>query len=369
MGFLDKLKNTFFEEEYVEVEEKPKKHVERVEKVSAPKPVVKPKPKPEVKKEVISVPTKREERRESPVTSRVQRMDKPISRTQPIPVVAKEEKKTEKFNYFDDDDFLDLDSDFYKEPASTSTSQKSIKTEKPVVKESTAYNNPGYSKNGALPPAQTTPTYTKEEKKVFKPTPIISPIYLILDKNYTKEELNMDRKEIKPSSSYVSKRNVDLDSVREKAYGSMTNDFGLIGPEEDAVISSIVESKEEDIGDNLLYDMTEAMSPVVDKVTLQDAEEYFQDLGLEYNVDYKDAKHEKVTGRKVAPLPNPELDDVDISGDIDMEMDMNNVEIDPFMIEEEKKFALEDDIYSKEDSGTLEDNLFDLIDSMYEEKE
>ena len=62
-----------------------------------------------------------------------------------------------------------------------------------------------------------------------------------------------------------------------------------------------------------------------------DAEEYYQDLGLEYNIDYKDAAHEKATGRTV----------------------------------DLRKF--EDDDYQKEDTG-LEDNLFDLIDSMYDEK-
>ena len=32
-------------------------------------------------------------------------------------------------------------------------------------------------------------------------------------------------------------------------------------------------------------------TPAVPKVTVGDAEEYFEDLGLEYNVDYKDISH------------------------------------------------------------------------------
>jgi hypothetical protein len=33
--------------------------------------------------------------------------------------------------------------------------------------------------------------------------------------------------------------------------------------------------------------------PGIDKVTIGDAEEYFEDLGLEYNIDYKDLAKEK----------------------------------------------------------------------------
>ena len=73
--------------------------------------------------------------------------------------------------------------------------------------------------------------------------------------------------------------------------------------------------------------------PMVDQVTLADAEEYFQDLGLEYNIDYKDTRYEKATGRRV-------------------------------------KNATES-VKKEEDSddANLEDNLFDLIDSMYKDGE
>ena len=62
-----------------------------------------------------------------------------------------------------------------------------------------------------------------------------------------------------------------------------------------------------------------------------DAEEYYSDLGLEYNIDYKDESHEKATGRRT---------------------DLRKME------EYEKKT----------DDSSIEDNLFDLIDSMYDEK-
>lgn len=66
------------------------------------------------------------------------------------------------------------------------------------------------------------PKKEKEEKK-FKATPIISPIYGVLDKNYKKEELEPnsgDNYELQRPS-----KNVDFDSVRKKAYGSLVEDI------------------------------------------------------------------------------------------------------------------------------------------------
>lgn len=57
---------------------------------------------------------------------------------------------------------------------------------------------------------------TKEEKKQFKPTPIISPVYGVLDQNYKKEDLIV-KDEIKRNPTNKSK--LDLDEIRKKAYG------------------------------------------------------------------------------------------------------------------------------------------------------
>ena len=39
---------------------------------------------------------------------------------------------------------------------------------------------------------------------------------------------------------------------------------------------------------NNLIEAEKIIKPELDKITMGDAEEYFEDLGLEYNVDYKD---------------------------------------------------------------------------------
>ena len=55
----------------------------------------------------------------------------------------------------------------------------------------------------------------KEEKetKKFRPTPVISPIYGILDKNYKKEDVIIDS-----ASDFNEVKKVDYDTVRRKAY-------------------------------------------------------------------------------------------------------------------------------------------------------
>lgn len=133
----------------------------------------------------------------------------------------------------------------------------------------------------------------------------------------------MDKKN-KPSS-YVSRKNVDLDTVRRKAYG----DINIVENE----INEYVDENNAEQDENLLFDMTsEHTMPVVNQVTIADAEEYFEDLGLEYNIDYKDEKYEKATGRRTSKVEKQEIEET-----------------------------------TDEEDANLEDNLFDLIDSMYED--
>ena len=179
----------------------------------------------------------------------------------------------------------------------------------------------------------------REEKHVFKRSPIISPVWGILDKNYKKEEI-VSRKEIRLTTNNGK---ADLDAVREKAYGDIASDIS----------ASIKEKSDEDMvrkeepvqEDNLLYDLSEDSQPSVKVVTMGDAEEYYNDLGLEYNVDYTVDK-EKEDGKEK-----------------DKELVKENLEKEE-ELEPVKEVVEEDDDEEKE-----EDNLFDLIDSMYEDKE
>jgi len=288
MKLLEKLKNTFFEEEYVEVEETEKKEV--------------------VARKVEPRETRREEKKViAPVEEEV------IEEVKPRQVDNYSDReilnKDNKVPYFEDEDFLD-------EEVST---PKKVE-EKKLYGGSAAdiYSSLDFSNTSSKP-------YSAPAKEAFKPTPIISPIYGVLDKNYRKEEV-IDKKD-KPSS-YVSRKNADLDTIRRKAYGGLE-------PFEDVNTNEVKEEVIEEKNNNLLYDMTvDNSKPVVDQVTLADAEEYFEDLGLEYNIDYKDNRYERATGRRTSS---------------------SSVSLKP------KEEVVEDE------EANLEDNLFDLIDSMYEE--
>lgn len=187
----------------------------------------------------------------------------------------------------------------------------------------------------------------KEEKSYFKPSPIISPIYGILDKNYSKEDI-VPKREIKFTSSFVRDK-VSVDDVREKAFGNTIEEKST-KISTDSVLPTF---EVEDSDSNLLVDLSsDNDKPAVKDVTMGDALEYFQDLGLEYNVDYVDAGT-KATGRR----EKASYGDDDITAAKFSEED-----------EEENKTIVEKKEEKKEEV-TDDDNLFDLIDSMYQDQD
>ena len=72
----------------------------------------------------------------------------------------------------------------------------------------------------------------KEEKKHFKPTPIISPVYGVLDKNYNKEDIAPTKK------THYTNTTITIDEVRKKAYGTLEDELentinNLVVPNDD----------------------------------------------------------------------------------------------------------------------------------------
>ena len=166
------------------------------------------------------------------------------------------------------------------------------------------------------------------ERKIFRPSPIISPVYGVLDKNYRKEEI-VDKSSVETARV---NRNDSLDKIRKKAYGTLS----------DEDLDSIDKEIRETENDKEVVDLTkESNKPEVNEVTVGDAEEYFNDLGLEYNVDYVDSSTDKASNIEERKEKEEKIEKV-----------------------EDKIEEKVEDVKDDED-----DNLFDLIDSMYEEKE
>jgi len=214
----------------------------------------------------------------------------------------------------------------------------------------------------------------KEEKSYFKPSPIISPIYGILDKNYKKEDV-VQKRDVRVSNSFERDK-VSIDDIRKKAYGSLTEDL------EDEFRDDIPSNEVVEDNENLLVDLNDE-KPTVKEVTMGDAVEYFEDLGLEYNVDYVDDSKKQVVSETVEEEPVIEKTEkkeekkvekkepkkeVKKEKETTPEKEEPEVKVVPEREEEkEKEVELIDDKNDDENIIKDDENLFDLIDSMYQE--
>lgn len=134
------------------------------------------------------------------------------------------------------------------------------------------------------------PYKEKKEERVFKPTPIISPVYGILDKNYHKEDI-VTKKETPVYTSI--KDELSVDSVRKKAYGTLEDELEntLFGSnsilfnkkdEEHDETEDFFGELEHEARPDLLDDFDDTEQKTQDK-KIQDLEEITMDIGKELN--------------------------------------------------------------------------------------
>lgn len=127
--------------------------------------------------------------------------------------------------------------------------------------------------------------YSKKEEpkpKKFKPTPVISPIYGVLDKNYTKDEVKLQ-----DESNYEiprASKKVDFETVRNKAYGTLTDDIRNNLCENCELYKEVKITKKNgktllDDNINLLEDIAE--EPKKD-ISIEEAAENYYDFGVDY---------------------------------------------------------------------------------------
>lgn len=347
MKLMDKLKNALFEEEYVEVEEKPKKGKKSSKKEAKPqrkeshveKPIAKKIVLPEKKEVKITTHEEREEpKREVEVHKEVESRvneEKEFS----FPMVSDNE-----FTYTKEEKFKKPQVDNIESPKIGIEERRRLNTvitnkekkAKPYGIDDMPIKEPEYGKYEK-----------KEEKTYFKPSPIISPIYGILDKNYKREDV-VTRREVRLTSTYA-RESLNVDEVRNRAYGALEDELisERNNEEQDMEVGSLM--------DNDLLDLSDS-KPEVKKVTVGDAEEYFEDLGLEYNVDYKDTANEKRNVRyQEEPEEGPYIMNEEVNTDFKVEPNIN-----------ENHDTVTKEIEKDSSDDLDEDNLFDLIDSMYE---
>ena len=197
MGFLDKVKNMFIEE--LDDEDVIKKEVIQVK---IPKPEVSKEQKVEVKKLDKEEPTQAQKPAPRIYDDYIEEEEviKPVVSSKPA------EAKSSIPKYFDDSDFEMMDKPI--EPTVVKQEYKYTRTEtvvKPVIS--------GY--NGKK---------IEDTKKVFQPTPIISPVYGVLDKNYRKDEIASKKK---PRTVYTDFDKISVDDIRKKAYGTLEDELEI----------------------------------------------------------------------------------------------------------------------------------------------
>lgn len=339
MGLFDKIKNALFEEEYVEVEQKPKpiKKVMPSKKESSSKPIAKK----------IVLPEKREvkvEKVDDDIEEKIDN-DNYVSDREVL-----KDSNNLKFPMMEDNDFrMDDSYSHYDSPKIVKILDDELDTKDRAYSKSKISNSSensstlyGGHKTDSVPSIEYGAYEKKEDKTYFRPSPIISPIYGILDKNYKKDEV-VNKREVRITSSYA-RENLSVDDVRRKAYGSLSDDIanGKFEVEES-------EPEYTEDNSNLLVDLSDDdTKPNVSEITVGDAEEYFQDLGLEYNIDYKDGSRE---------ISSNEVENNEVGRHGRVEEDNEDSVDDTVSVEV-------DDNYEENDDS--DDNLFDLIDSMYD---
>ena len=159
--------------------------------------------------------------------------------------------------------------------------------------------------------------------KIFKPTPVISPIWGVLDKDYKKEEI----KEKNITTEKISSSVTSYDTVRRKAYGTLEDEL-------------------EDTLNSLNKVSTDTIKKEMRKV--------------EKNADLVEQKTSKIEDliNRIDEATN-ELDKTMSIGELEDSVKLTNFDDDDDKDVEGKTLT----------DNTLEHDLFNLIDSMYDDKE
>ena len=205
------------------------------------------------------------------------------------------------------------------------------------------------------------------EKPKFKPTPVISPVYGILDKNYTMEEVR-EKSEDTVEMKRPSKK-VDFETVRKKAFGNLTDELKESLMCENCELYKEVKRISSMSSDDLLYDMM-VDDKVDEPVTIEKAYDNYEDYGVAYEPKREELKvdsHEVVNNTTIINNNT----EVTIAEKIEIE---EKVIENKDNVEEVCREVVNDEfekIPSRQENKKehkVDEDFFKLIDSMYKER-
>lgn len=320
MGLINKLKNVLFEETEIDEPE----NEEFVEQKLDEK----------IEKAKMSLPKINRDSRKKEEKTKIEKKEEYDFEDEPDHELFKMEK-TFNFPDFDEDEFEDF------------IPKKKEEPKKVQIKEENEYKSRFNKENNEKKVFSSTrviKTMKEEPKKAFKPSPVISPVYGILDKNYKKEDIIT--KEEKTEKDNIK---LDVDSVRKKAFGALEEDLASTIENEPVVnfYGDIDESIEEEKVNNLLEDSVDSEIDVTKEMELPIEEEFGSSIQDE--LEDSDEIDEIFANTKDKLIEEDSTDDANIEKEI---------------IDKEIEENIEDSL-----GDESEDDLFELIDSMYENKE
>lgn len=300
MGLFGKIKNIFYDEEIVDVPEEPK---------SVEKPKI----------EEVKV-----EKKVEPIKS-----ETPVINTTPTyserEIFTRETTNTFKFPMLDEEEVKPV-----RTRVNALESARMEKKKEETEKARTDKYKDLFKEN--------TTTSSKPDR-IFKPSPVISPVYGVLDKNYTREEIIERQENI---TRTTNPKDMNYDAVRRKAYGTL----------EDELESTLSKLSEPEIHEK------------VEKPVTKEEEKSIEDLlnEIEGNRNMSIGDIEEKIKDKMEEEEQESISDDEFLKEFMARTSKKEEET----IKEEKATTKEEDVDADK---TLEHDLFNLIDSMYEDKE
>lgn len=206
-------------------------------------------------------------------------------------------------------------------------------------------------------------------KKPFVPSPVISPVYGILDKNYSKEDI-VDKR-----TDRRAKAVDNLDRVRTKAFGTpsveeaKTQEVKPLEEKEEVIVNDILEEKEVNVIDTpkIVETKEEVEIPNIDSKPLDkiddDTVKYSSPIEEELNNMINNNDEEELVNEEETNgiNRNAKLDDLEKTSTLkildDIEKELNSITPISEEVSEEN---------NDKNDQTVEKDIFDMISSMYE---
>jgi hypothetical protein len=206
-------------------------------------------------------------------------------------------------------------------------------------------------------------------RKPFVPSPVISPVYGILDKNYSKEDI-VDKR-----TDRRAKAVDNLDRVRTKAFGApnveetKTQEVKPLEEKEEVIVNDILEEKEANVIDTtkIVETKEEVEIPNIDSKPL----DKIDDDTIKYSSPIEEELNNMINNNDEEELVNEEetnginrnakLDDLEKTSTLkildDIEKELNSITPISEEVSEEN---------NDKNDQTVEKDIFDMISSMYE---